>query len=112
MAMDIAKKGLYVIMVASCNPSSATVEVRGNIDNVNPYGYLPAEVFPDMPFYASLAVLYLVFGVLWMVALCSYGCVTLSVCVYVCLCLCVCVCVSVSFCLSVYMSVSVCVSMC
>lgn len=73
MAMSIAKKGLYVIMIASCDPASATVQVRGNIDNVNPYGYLPAEVFPDMPFYASLAVLYLIFGVFWIFSLCSYG---------------------------------------
>jgi hypothetical protein len=73
MAMEIPKKGMYVIMVASCDPASATVSVRGNIENVNPYGYLPAQVFPDMPFYACLAVLYMVFGVYWIVSLCSYG---------------------------------------
>lgn len=73
MSIDISKKGLYVIMVASCNPLSATVRVQGDIENVNPYGYLPAETFPDMPFYASLAVLYVVFGVFWIVSLCSYG---------------------------------------
>ena len=70
--MTISRKGLYVIMIASCDPTSATVLVRGDIENINPYGYLPAENFFDMPFYASLAVLYLGFGVFWIISLCSY----------------------------------------
>lgn len=73
MAMTISRKGLYVIMIASCDPSSATVKVRGSIENVNPYGYVPAEVFPDMPFYACLTVMYLAFGLYWIVSLCLHG---------------------------------------
>lgn len=34
---------------------------------VNPYGMLPAEEYPHLPFYASISIIYLVIGLLWMV---------------------------------------------
>eukprot|EP01038_Epipyxis_sp_PR26KG_P008195 gene8195-11085_t len=68
---NIKHSGLYVILVAVCDENAAPVSLDGIIESVDPYGYLPADLFGDLPFYGALSGLYMVLGVIWLI-LCSF----------------------------------------
>lgn len=61
---SITDSGLYVIIMAICS-ESAPIVIDGAIESVDPYGYLPADQFGNLPFYAALVCLYLIVGVTW-----------------------------------------------
>ena len=64
---DIAETGVYILVLASCNPTAAPVMLNGRIESVDPYGYLPADLFGNMPFFKILMCLYTLLAVYWAV---------------------------------------------
>jgi hypothetical protein len=69
---DISESGMYVILMASCDPSSQPIYLNGAIDSLDPYGYLPADLFGDLPFYMLLAGCYTLLALYWMVVCTLY----------------------------------------
>jgi len=62
---DITKSGIYVLIMAMCNPESLPVSVSGSIESIEPYGYVPADEFGSMPFNLTLSLMYLVISLAW-----------------------------------------------
>lgn len=64
----IRKTGLYTLLLANCDyENRASVVVRGQTVWMNPFGYLPGELYGMMPFFGVLACLYFVLLVVWLV---------------------------------------------
>jgi hypothetical protein len=64
---EIKDSSMYVIMMASCDATSQPIFLNGQIDSLDPYGYLPADLFGNLPFYMVLAGLYSLLSIYWMV---------------------------------------------
>lgn len=71
--MNIHQSGVYVILVAICEPESSPVELDGPVESINPYGYLPAELFGNLPFYGSISCAYAILGVIWVILCIIYS---------------------------------------
>ena len=69
--LDIQRTGLYIIVLAVCATDSSPVVLNGVIDSLDPYGYLPADEFGDLPFYGSLALAHTLIAVIW-AAICFF----------------------------------------
>lgn len=61
----IKKSGLYVLMMALCDPTAFPVVIKGEIESLDPYGYVAADEFGNMPFYLSLSLMYVAIGITW-----------------------------------------------
>jgi len=64
---EIKDTGLYVLFMAICDASSNPVRIDGTIDSLDPYGYLPADLYQNLPFYGSLSCLHSIVGVGWLI---------------------------------------------
>ena len=62
---DIKVSGVYILIFASCGESAAPVLLNGKIDSMDPYGYLPADLFGNMPFFILLMCCYTLLAVYW-----------------------------------------------
>lgn len=60
----IQVSGIYYLYVFNCD-TSLDVTVSGAAVWTNPSGFLPADVYPFLPFYGVLALAYLLLGILW-----------------------------------------------
>ncbi len=69
----ISDSGLYVLILASCEKTAMPVVINGKLESMDPYGYLPADLFGNLPFYAVLNGLYVLLGCVW-----TYVCVNFS----------------------------------
>ncbi len=67
----IESKGMYYLMFSSCNELTGEVLISGTVEWMNPYGYLPGELYGFMPFYAKMSVIYLLIAIAWTM-LCAY----------------------------------------
>ena len=74
---DISKSGIYILFMGNCDAASFPVRIHGKIESMDPYGYLPADLFGNLPFYASLSCLYSIVGIVWLVYCTIYSQVTL-----------------------------------
>ncbi|GBG26079.1 Transmembrane protein 87A [Hondaea fermentalgiana] len=61
----IEKKGFYYLVINFCNPTSSEIEVTGETRWVNPYGFLPAEVYGFLGFYFYMSIAYVVASMVW-----------------------------------------------
>jgi len=61
----ISDSGLYVLILGSCEKSTMPIIINGKLESMDPYGYLPADLFGNLPFYAVLYGLYIVLGLIW-----------------------------------------------
>jgi len=61
----VTETGMHIVVFSVCNAFSSPVELRGSIDSMDPYGYVPADLYGDMPFYLSLSVAYTILGLFW-----------------------------------------------
>lgn len=61
----VTQTGMHIVVFGVCSPFNAPVELHGSIDSMDPYGYLPADLYGDMPFYMSLSVAYTILGLFW-----------------------------------------------
>lgn len=64
---DISTTGVIVVFMAVCDPYALSVVVDGSIDSLDPYGYLPADLFGNLPFYGALSCAYSLVGVVWLI---------------------------------------------
>lgn len=80
IAYDIPKKGIYCMRIVS-QTLNATVE--GNIQFYYPYGALPAHLYPYLPFYGIMALIYLVIGIIWAILSGCYWREILDVQIYI-----------------------------
>jgi hypothetical protein len=61
----VEKSGVHYLLFSSCDPATGTVLIDGSTVWMNPYGYLPGELFHFLPFYGAMSLVYLSLGVLW-----------------------------------------------
>lgn len=62
---SIPVSGRYYLLFSSCLNSTGDVTMDGSITWMNPYGYLPGELYHFIPMFYYLALGYLVLGVVW-----------------------------------------------
>jgi len=64
----VKSTGLYTVLLANCDDTDAAdILVQGQTEWMNPYGYLPGELYGMMPFFGVLASLYVVLGAVWLI---------------------------------------------
>ena len=63
---DILSSGLYILLMTVCQPNASPVVIEGSVESLDPYGYLPADLFGNLPFYGGLSLLYVVMGLVWL----------------------------------------------
>jgi len=68
----VEESGVHYLLFSSCDPSTGTVLIDGSTLWMNPYGFLPGELFHFMPFYGVMSLLYLSLGVLWFILCARY----------------------------------------
>eukprot|EP00301_Raphidiophrys_heterophryoidea_P010098 c15141_g1_i1.p1 GENE.c15141_g1_i1~~c15141_g1_i1.p1 ORF type:complete len:507 (+),score=100.24 c15141_g1_i1:51-1523(+) len=57
--------GRYYLLFSSCLNSTGDVEMTGEIVWINPYGYLPGELYHFIPLFYWLSIGYLALGLVW-----------------------------------------------
>jgi len=62
---DVMKSGRYYLLFSSCLNSTGDVHMTGQIVWMNPYGYLPGELYHFIPLFSYLTLAYIVLSVLW-----------------------------------------------
>lgn len=61
----LSETGRYYLLFSSCLNSTGDAFMTGTIVWMNPYGYLPGELYPFIPLFGRLAIAYLVIFLLW-----------------------------------------------
>jgi len=64
---EMVSSGLYILLMTVCEPSASPVIMEGSVESLDPYGYLPADLFGNLPFYGALSALYVLMGLTWLV---------------------------------------------
>ena len=70
---DISKSGIYILFMGNCDAASFPVKIHGRIESMDPYGYLPADLFGNLPFYGAMSCLYSIVGIAWLVYCAVYS---------------------------------------
>ena len=76
MSRSEARRGLRSPAQAAPKPRSLRCQPPGHTTWLNPYGYLPGELYPFLPFFGALSLAYVALGVIWIV-LCLRHCAQL-----------------------------------
>jgi len=53
------------LLLSSCDLHTGEVKFSGTTTWLNPHGYLPAELYPFLPFYGVLTVVYVLMSLAW-----------------------------------------------
>lgn len=61
----IQKEGFYYLVISYCNVMNSEIEITGETRWVNPFGFLPAEVYGFLNFYFYMSVIYLITSMIW-----------------------------------------------
>jgi len=69
---QVRESGVHYLLFSSCDPSTGKVLIDGSTLWMNPYGFLPGELFHFLPFYGCMSLLYLALGVLWFILCARY----------------------------------------
>lgn len=56
---DVTSSGPVYVIIVHCSNESVPVKIEGYIQWFNPYGELPGNVYPVLPFTGTMALLYL-----------------------------------------------------
>ncbi|CAM9495184.1 unnamed protein product, partial [Phaeothamnion confervicola] len=64
----VESTGMYIVLIANCDPEEGVIAIRGASEWMNPYGYLPGETYGCLPFFLALSAIYLALGLAWTVA--------------------------------------------
>jgi hypothetical protein len=66
---EVAMSGIYYLYVFNCNNFGAGAPTKlfltGAVTFHNPTGYLSADLWPNLPFYGTVSLVYLLIGVCW-----------------------------------------------
>jgi hypothetical protein len=71
----VTKSGVYYLLGLNCQSNDTdtpTVLVDGKLIFMNPYGYLSADSYPLMPFYAIESAIYVCLGIFWLILSLKY----------------------------------------
>merc|ERR1712166_16706 len=68
--VQVEKTGIHYLMYSSCRSTPSTILITGHNAWMNPYGYLPGDSYYNLPFFAAMAVLYLLIVALWFSLVC------------------------------------------
>lgn len=68
----VDKSGVHYLLFSSCDPATGKVLIDGSTLWMNPYGFLPGELYHFMPFYGVMSLMYLSLGVLWFILCARY----------------------------------------
>ena len=66
------KTGNHFVVLSNCNDKrvlSRKVMASGWLVAMNPYGYLPAELYGFLPFYEAMSIFYIALLIIWSIAL-------------------------------------------
>eukprot|EP00298_Acanthocystis_sp_HF-20_P018593 c21992_g2_i1.p1 GENE.c21992_g2_i1~~c21992_g2_i1.p1 ORF type:complete len:491 (-),score=165.17 c21992_g2_i1:156-1595(-) len=69
---EIPITGRYYLMFSSCLNSTGDVYMTGNIVWMNPFGYLPGELYHFIPLFGYLTLAYAILGVCWAILCMCY----------------------------------------
>jgi len=70
---DIITSGIYYLYFINCRASdTGDVKLNGKVVFMNPFGYLPGELYYYLPFYLSLSLVYLLIGIIWFILSAKY----------------------------------------
>lgn len=68
---EITETGKYIVLVAVCDSTVDNIQITGEVEVLNPYGYLPAKRYGTLAFSYALLILYFVFSLYWIIR-CAY----------------------------------------
>uniref|UniRef100_A0A6U0UN44 Transmembrane protein 87A n=1 Tax=Pinguiococcus pyrenoidosus TaxID=172671 RepID=A0A6U0UN44_9STRA len=63
----VTKTGYYYLFMSACDRDAGEVVVHGQTVWMNPWGYLPGTEWGNLPFFGSMAIIYLFIGLVWTV---------------------------------------------
>eukprot|EP00636_Phaeomonas_parva_P000552 CAMPEP_0118857344 /NCGR_PEP_ID=MMETSP1163-20130328/4489_1 /TAXON_ID=124430 /ORGANISM="Phaeomonas parva, Strain CCMP2877" /LENGTH=557 /DNA_ID=CAMNT_0006790647 /DNA_START=186 /DNA_END=1859 /DNA_ORIENTATION=- len=69
---NVYKTGFYNLFIAACDEGTGDLVINGYTEWMNPWGYLPAADWGKLPFYGSLALIYLFLGLSWCILMVTY----------------------------------------
>ena len=69
---SIGETGMYIILFGICSPFTSPILLTGSIESIDPYGYLPADLYGNLPFYVMLSEIYTIAGLCWLVLCYKY----------------------------------------
>ena len=55
-----------------CDENAAPIALNGKIESLDPYGYLPAALFGNLPFFGALALFYSFLSIVWLISCSLY----------------------------------------
>ena len=65
--LSVKRSGVYVVLMATCDPFSSPIKIQGFAESMDPYGYLPADLFGNLPFFGMLSCAYVLLGIGWLI---------------------------------------------
>jgi hypothetical protein len=70
--VNLTTMSIWYMLIVNCNDetdkTSTTVRVTGTSVWVNPFGYLPGQLYGQLPVYWTLTILYLIFFIAWVIS--------------------------------------------
>lgn len=74
--INITEQAIWYMLVVNCEDDKSltapTVRLTGVSEWVNPFGYLPGQLYGQMPVYWTLTILYFVFFISWCISCCCF----------------------------------------
>ena len=63
LEFSINKTSVYYLLMSTCEHDK--VALTGYVTALNPYGWLPAQYYRELPFYQTMLILYCLTGLVW-----------------------------------------------
>jgi hypothetical protein len=63
--LRIKSTGLYVMVMATCSDKAADIALHGYAESMDPYGYLPADMWGNVSFFSIIAIAYAILNIVW-----------------------------------------------
>jgi GOST, seven transmembrane domain len=71
VTFQVEHTGEYWLVIVNCNRQAMSVQ-QGAIEWMNPYGHLSPSLFPYLPFYGWMCIVYLTLGCIWFIMCAMY----------------------------------------
>jgi len=81
--VSVKKSGVWYFYVVNCKADDNDAIFEGKVTFMNPYGYLPAQLYPFLPFYGVLALVYIVMGLIWLIVCLRFRAVILPLQIWI-----------------------------
>jgi len=70
--VDIDKTGMHYLSYSSCWWNNVDILLTGHNTWLNPYGYVPGELYYNIPFFLAMSLLYAIAALVWTALLIRY----------------------------------------